>query len=104
MAMSLAQVRTHDKDGDFWVVINGYVVDISNFISHHPGSMEKIKLKRKQVGPDVTSNFVDHFRHTVSVFRNACKRYDNMPKGQGICFEFEETPGVQLKIIGKVSY
>ena len=38
--LGMAEVRKHDKEGDFWVVILGKVYDLSDFLHLHPGGMK----------------------------------------------------------------
>jgi len=98
---TLADVTPHDKEGDFWVVIDGYVLDLSAFLQQHPGTPSKIVKKRQQVGPDVSNNFLDHFGHTVKTFREACRRFEEAR--QPITFTFAERPKSSIKILGKVA-
>ena len=88
-------------DGRNIVGIEGYLVDITNFIAHHPGSMKKILNKQKELGLDITPNFVDHFGHTVNKFREAGRKFDS-GTGDPVAFEFKETPGKTVIIIGKM--
>ena len=34
---TLEQVKTHNKADDCWLVINGLVYDVTNFLCEHPG-------------------------------------------------------------------
>lgn len=53
-SISPLEVAKHDKIDDCWVVIDGYVYDLTDFISSHPGGPEIIK---NNSGKDVTSIF-----------------------------------------------
>ena len=96
---SLGECEKHDKDGDFWVVINGYVVDISNFLDRHPAGAQKIRQKRKALGVDISPNFLDHFSHTVKTFREACSTFDRAQ--EPVAFRFREVE-TEVVILGKV--
>ena len=34
---TMEDVAKHNKKGDMWVVLNGRVLNVSNFLSQHPG-------------------------------------------------------------------
>mmetsp|Transcript_18115 Transcript_18115/g.39482 ORF Transcript_18115/g.39482 Transcript_18115/m.39482 type:complete len:107 (-) Transcript_18115:57-377(-) len=85
---------------DFWVVVASYVLDLTAFLQHHPAGACKIIQKKKQLGADITRNFVDHFGHTVQHFRQACQQYDQQQTP--IVLQFRETPGVKVVILGKI--
>ncbi|SMN18724.1 similar to Saccharomyces cerevisiae YML054C CYB2 Cytochrome b2 (L-lactate cytochrome-c oxidoreductase) [Maudiozyma saulgeensis] len=48
------EVAKHNKPDDCWVVINGYVYDVTFFIPNHPGGEDVIKAN---AGKDVTAMF-----------------------------------------------
>lgn len=84
-----------------WVVVDSYVLGLADFVHHHPGSACKIILKRNQVGPDLTAQFLDHFGRTVRAFRDACQQYD--ARQTPVSLRFPETgPEVEVTIIGKI--
>lgn len=87
---------------DLWVVVESYVLDITAFVNYHPGTATKIIQKRKQLGVDITPNFVDHFGHTVSAFRKACKQYEEQQSPVTLQFRERPQPGVQVVILGKI--
>jgi hypothetical protein len=39
----LSEVEKHDKDDDAWTVVHGKVLDISEFLSQHPGGKAVLK-------------------------------------------------------------
>lgn len=51
---TLAEVAAHNKQGDAWIAIDGYVYDISKFAAMHPGG-ELLLLE--QAGKDTTKDF-----------------------------------------------
>ncbi|AJP40658.1 AHL_G0040180.mRNA.1.CDS.1 [Saccharomyces cerevisiae] len=52
--ISPAEVAKHNKPDDCWVVINGYVYDLTRFLPNHPGGQDVIKFN---AGKDVTAIF-----------------------------------------------
>ncbi|CAI1620568.1 hypothetical protein SEUBUCD646_0M00940 [Saccharomyces eubayanus] len=52
--ISPAEVAKHNSADDCWVVINGYVYDLTRFIPNHPGGSDVIKYN---AGRDVTAIF-----------------------------------------------
>ena len=42
--ISPAEVAKHNKPDDCWVVINGYVYDLTRFLPNHPGGQDVIKF------------------------------------------------------------
>lgn len=53
-SISPSEVRKHNAPDDCWVVINGYVYDLTDFIPSHPGGPAII---RSNAGKDVTAIF-----------------------------------------------
>lgn len=53
----------HNKEGDVWVVVNGEVLDVTNFLQDHPGGSNAILA---YAGKDATENFnMFHPKDTV---------------------------------------
>lgn len=52
--ISPAEVAKHNSADDCWVVINGYVYDLTRFVPNHPGGPDVIKYN---AGRDVTAIF-----------------------------------------------
>ena len=65
----MESTKTEPADDRLIVVIEGYMVDITDFVEEHPGSKESI-MKKRAKGIDITPNFIDHFGYTVQNFRN----------------------------------
>mmetsp|Transcript_22125 Transcript_22125/g.46677 ORF Transcript_22125/g.46677 Transcript_22125/m.46677 type:complete len:126 (-) Transcript_22125:196-573(-) len=93
-----AEVDSHDAASDLWAVISGYVVDLTDFARHHPAGAQKI-IARRQKNVDITSNFVDHFGHTVRAFREACREFDE--KNETVILKFPEATEGQVRIVGR---
>jgi len=55
------EVRKHDSEGDAWLVVDGFVHDITPFMEEHPGGKD-IMLER--LGTDFSTSFVDDMIHT----------------------------------------
>ncbi len=36
--VSEEELKMHDKKHDLWIAVNGYVYDVTNFLSKHPGT------------------------------------------------------------------
>ncbi|CAN3356997.1 cytochrome b5 [Diutina catenulata] len=51
-----ADVAKHNKVGDYWVIYNGEVYDVSRFVDEHPGGEEVIA---DVAGTDATEAFDD---------------------------------------------
>ncbi|KAG0167227.1 fatty acid alpha-hydroxylase [Apophysomyces sp. BC1034] len=60
---SLAQVQTHNKRGDCWVIYKGKVYDITEFMPDHPGGDDLIL---KYGGKDITEIMSDVLEHEHS--------------------------------------
>lgn len=87
---------------DFWVVVEGYVLDLSQFVKHHPAGARKIQQKRNELGIDITRNFIDHFGHTVQTFRNAARTLEEATNNDSVTFQFQERPDVNVTILGRL--
>jgi len=76
--ISREQVQFNDgtNNRELWVIVDGYILDVTRFADHHPAGAKKI-IDRRAKSIDISSNFLDHFGHTVRAFRDACRRYDD---------------------------
>jgi len=52
---TLEEVEKHNKESDAWLVVNGYVADVTAFIPDHPGG----KAILDGLGKDATPLFED---------------------------------------------
>ena len=50
----MADVRTHNSAGDCWIVVENAVVDLTSFISRHPGGASALTAL---CGTDATAAF-----------------------------------------------
>ncbi|PYI32073.1 cytochrome b5 reductase, partial [Aspergillus indologenus CBS 114.80] len=53
---SLAEVATHNKKDDIWIVVHGQVFDVTNYLQDHPGGAEVLL---ETAGTDATADFED---------------------------------------------
>jgi len=51
---SLETIAKHNKESDCWVIIDGQVLDVTNFLEEHPGGVKAIML---YAGRDATEEF-----------------------------------------------
>ena len=102
-AITREEVERHDgaEGGGYWVVIEGYVVDLTSFLDAHPAGAGKI-VARRRGSVDVTSSFVDHFGRTVRSFRDACRRFDETGRSVAIAFRETAGGGGEARIVGRV--
>ena len=95
----------------FWACVDSYV-DLTSFIQHHPAGAQKI-IKRREKSVDISSNFLDHYAHTVRSFREACQQYEeNLSLHQQgdekrvvevtVSLKFNDVAEGEVLIIGKV--
>ena len=54
---TMKQIKQHNKKDDCWMVLNGHVFDITEYIPYHPGGDEILKAK----GADGTALFYKVF-------------------------------------------
>ena len=98
--ISRSQVQYNDgtHNRKLWVIVDGYILDVTQFADHHPAGAKKI-IDRRAKSIDISSNFLDHFGHTVRAFRDACRRYDETQST--VALQFKEV-ATEVFIIGKV--
>lgn len=60
---SLTQVSKHDNESSAWVVIEGYVYDVTTFLAEHPGGKE---IVLSHLGTDATQAFTNDALHAHS--------------------------------------
>ena len=96
----------------FWACVDSYVLDLTSFLQHHPAGAQKI-IKRREKSVDISSNFLDHYAHTVRAFREACQQYEeNLSLHQQgdekrvvevtVSLKFNDVVEGEVLIIGKV--
>lgn len=96
---TLEEVANHDSaENGMWAIVDTYVLDLTLFLQHHPAGAKKI-IQRRNKSVDISSNFLDHFGHTVRAFRDACRRHDHLKLS--VALKFPESAG-EVLIIGRV--
>lgn len=58
---TLQEVSTHNTEQSRWIVVDGLVYDVTDFINHHPGGKAPFE---KYAGTDATSKFKSVKNHT----------------------------------------
>ena len=65
-----AEVAKHNKPGDTWIIIDGYVFDVSSYVDVHPGGPQALV---EAAGKDATQGF-NGPQHPSSV-KNTAERF-----------------------------
>jgi len=104
------QVRAKNgKNGEkLWVVIDGYVVDATDFANFHPGGTSKIlsaDSKRtgytgKEFGFSLSKGKNAHFPTTAKAFEDAAKSFDRLQ--QRVVVKFGSGQTGSIVILGKL--
>jgi 4-hydroxysphinganine ceramide fatty acyl 2-hydroxylase len=70
---TLQQVSLHNKKEDAWIIINGWVLDITYFFQLHPGGDQ---ILHQYLGKDASSVFKDDkvHRHSIAAY-NLLKKF-----------------------------
>ena len=68
---TLSEVAMHDTAADCWVIVHGRVVDVTEFLSEHPGGKAALS-KPGRAGQDVTSHF-ERIGHSESARQRLTK-------------------------------
>jgi cytochrome b involved in lipid metabolism len=62
----------HNTENDLWILIHGYVLNVTNFVHHHPGGVQMI-MKGGGGEKDAADLFVSyHQPGTISLFNSFC--------------------------------
>lgn len=61
------EIKKHDKEDDCWVVLTDEVLDVTKFLSEHPGGLDPIK---DMAGEDITSSFESIGHSSTAVVRS----------------------------------
>jgi len=72
-SFSEKEVSQHDDESSAWIVIDGYVYDVTSFLTDHPGGKE---IVLPHLGKDATAIFTDEREHVHSeAAYNILKKY-----------------------------
>jgi len=72
-SFSEKEVSQHDDESSAWIVIDGYVYDVTSFLTDHPGGKE---IVLPHLGKDATATFTDEREHVHSeAAYNILKKY-----------------------------
>ena len=88
---TLDEVKTHNKDGDSWLVIEDKVYDVSKFASLHPAGKQIIL---QYAGTDATEIF-KYFHAAKAVLQ----KYEKLIIGQVTKDPKEPAPFTQFKTV-----
>ena len=54
---TLSDVAEHQEPDDLFVIVNGKVYDITDFVDEHPGGVEALMKRSEANGHDITTQF-----------------------------------------------
>ena len=110
LALTKEQVRKNDglEDRPLWTVIDGYVVDCTEFAKFHPGGLRKIlATDEKQTGWtgeefgfSLTRGSNAHFPKTGRVFQEGMDKFDKLQSRVQV--NFGKDGGGSITILGKL--
>lgn len=58
---TLEELSTHNTDNSRWILVDGLIYDVTDFIAHHPGGRAPFE---KYAGTDATAKFKTVKNHT----------------------------------------
>lgn len=110
VVLTKEQVRMNDglEDRPLWTVIDGYVVDCTEFAKFHPGGLRKIReTDEKQTGWtgeefgfSLTRGSNAHFPKTGRVFEEGIRKFDKLQRQVEV--DFGSSDGGAITILGKL--
>jgi cytochrome b involved in lipid metabolism len=62
---NMEEVKKHNKELNAWVVVDNYILDVTNFINDHPGGADQFN---DRLGTDITD--IWHQYHHKSIMKN----------------------------------
>ena len=112
---TLEQVKKHNTENDCWIIVHGKVVDVTDYLTKHPGGK---RLILRNGGEDVTKDFEAMFhsskaRKILSTFiigevadspkRNKLSPFDIQSNFNDSSHQTFSSPSIQIKIPGNKS-
>ena len=59
---TIDEVSKHNTKNDAWVIVNNYILNVTNFIEDHPGGSDQFK---NRLGTDVTSIWIEYHNNDI---------------------------------------
>eukprot|EP00986_Skeletonema_menzelii_P016010 scaffold13279_cov155-Skeletonema_menzelii.AAC.5 len=110
LVLTKEQVRKNDglEDRPLWTVIDGYVVDCTEFAKFHPGGLRKILATDEketgwtgeEFGFSLTRGSNAHFPKTGRVFQEGMRKFDK--RQSQVVVNFGKDGGGAITILGKL--
>mmetsp|Transcript_19454 Transcript_19454/g.57576 ORF Transcript_19454/g.57576 Transcript_19454/m.57576 type:complete len:133 (-) Transcript_19454:8-406(-) len=99
------EVREHKSKESFWAVVDGFVVDATEFVRSHPGGLRKllqtddpdVGATGEEFGFSFSRGRNAHFPHTGKTFASGVKRYLRDPSCREVAFG-----GSKIIIVGRL--
>ncbi|KAI3385446.1 hypothetical protein SNEBB_008966 [Seison nebaliae] len=64
--------HTRTQPNEYWIVVNGHVLDVTNFLRRHPGGTRLLKHYNGQNATEAFLAFHKHMEKTESMFKKYC--------------------------------
>ena len=108
------ELHNANEDGTFWAVVDGFVVDATEFVSSHPGGLRKLMSANtkgagftgREFGFSFTRGPNAHFPATGQRFRDGVQRYLGGSGDPDSCLPPEIVafpPHGQIRILGRLA-
>ncbi|CAE7453147.1 CYB2 [Symbiodinium sp. CCMP2456] len=87
---TMEEVARHNSQSDIWGVVDGYVLDLTNFVKDHPGGEKIFQITHEKRfsfahGPNA------HFGATSAAFAAACRDFESKGRPEGFEFAFQNS-------------
>lgn len=70
--ISIEEVKKHNSKKSLWIIINGNVYDVTEFLNHHPGGTKPLLIF---AGKDATDKFNNIDKHDSDKVREYMKKF-----------------------------
>merc|ERR1712216_177117 len=91
MEFTRQEVRQHSTKNDLWGIVDGYVLDLTDFVKHHPGGVDNIMKILHENNFSFSRGANAHFGATAAAFAEACKDFENQGRPEGFEFTFQNS-------------